>query len=354
MRGGLAPPAAGSRAPLNPVFILFGPTAVGKTAVVERLFGGGRSGVDAEIISADSMQVYRGMNVGTAKPNAAAREALPHHLLDVRNPDEQFNAGDFVRLAYAAARAIAARGKLPVVSGGTGFYINSFLCGLPAAPPSDQAIRAALKKEAREAGGMDALWNELCACDAASAARIHRNDEYRLLRALEVFRLTGKPLSSFKACGGVAPEGRRFIVGLERERGDLYKRIEKRCAGMMRAGLADEAASLFDKGYTPDDPALKAIGYKEFFYKDEDGAWQLLARGRPGVPLARVEELIAQNSRNYAKRQTAYFKNIAGADKFFLDEEDASLNAVVEEMRDALSRFVDEAADAAAQAKAAR
>jgi tRNA dimethylallyltransferase len=326
---------------LTPVFILFGPTAVGKTAVLERLFCGGGSAFGAEIVSADSMQVYRGMDVGTAKPDAALRAALPHHLLDIRDPGDQFNVGDFVRLAREAERAIAARGKLPVVTGGTGFYINAFIRGLPEAPPSDPAVRAALKEELR-AGG-DALWEELRASDAPSAERIHPNDRYRLLRALEVFRLTGKPLSSFKVnADGEDGAARCFIASLERERSDLYARIDRRCARMMRAGLAREVKALFDRRYTPDNPSMKAIGYKEFFYKDSEDRWRMPPELDDSA-LTQIEERIAQNSRNYAKRQIAYFKNIPHARRFFLEEGDASLQAAAAAIKDELSRFLERA-----------
>ncbi|MDR0376002.1 MAG: tRNA (adenosine(37)-N6)-dimethylallyltransferase MiaA, partial [Treponema sp.] len=173
------------------VLVLFGPTAVGKTGVVEELFAG-NGAPRAEIVSADSMQVYKGMDIGTAKPSVGLRERLPHHLIDIRTPDQSYNAGDFVRLAEEAIARIAERSALPVVSGGTGFYLKNFIMGLPEAPPSDESARRALKAELREQGA-EALARELAACDPVSASRIHINDEYRLLRALEVFRLTGKP-----------------------------------------------------------------------------------------------------------------------------------------------------------------
>jgi tRNA dimethylallyltransferase len=306
-----------------PVCILFGPTASGKTAVLDRLFTGG-AGEDpvcpAEVVSADSMQVYRGMDIGTAKPGLEERRRLPHHLIDIRNPDEQFTAGDFVRLADAACLDISRRGKLPVVSGGTGFYLNNFIRGLPGAPPSDGKIRAALKAEYQNRGAA-ALMEELRALDPVSAGRIHINDEYRLLRALEVFRLTGRPLSSYPVSGGAAhnaagddaggapgprPAYRFLIIGLERPREDLYRRINERCAAMFRAGLPAEAAGLWKKGYSPKDPGLRAIGYREFFIEDSPGVFRL------SEDLAAVEALAAQNSRRYAKRQITYFASLEG------------------------------------------
>jgi tRNA dimethylallyltransferase len=288
-----------------PVVILFGPTASGKTALLEELFIR-RKLCPGEIISADSMQVYRGMDIGTAKPSPAERARLPHHLIDIRNPDEQFNAGEFVRLAGEACHAAWARGSLPVVSGGTGFYLKNLVLGLPEAPPSDPAIRAALKEELARRGAA-ALTEELAARDPPSAGRIHPNDTYRLLRALEVFRASGRPLSSYAQGGNGNAGGFRFLIlGLRRAREDLYSRIDSRCAAMFRAGLPAEVEGLFEAGYTPSDPGLRAIGYREFFIEDENGLWRL------SRDLAGVEALAARNSRRYAKRQITFFASIPG------------------------------------------
>ena len=226
------------------VLILFGPTASGKTAILKKLFN--HSSLKAEVISADSMQVYRGMDIGTAKPSAEEREALPHHLIDIRDPSEQFNAGDFVRLADEACSQIAGRGRLPVISGGTGFYLKNFILGLSEAPPSDQEIRRQLKIDLSEKG-IASLMEELANCDPVSAGRIHINDEYRLLRALEVYRSCGKPLSSFEANSNIFSGSSRgdvsgdektrgdyrfTIIGLSRPREELYRRVNLRCAQM--------------------------------------------------------------------------------------------------------------------------
>ena len=318
-----------------PVLALFGPTASGKTAILRKLFNS--SNFQAEVVSADSMQVYRGMNIGTAKPSAEELKLLPHHLIDIRSPSEQFNAGDFVRLADEACLQIAERGKLPVVSGGTGFYLKNFILGLSEAPPSNTEIRKQLKIELHEKG-IAALMDELAECDPVSANRIHINDEYRLLRALEVYRSCGKPLSSFEVnsqhsekehpffreqqCYGGQKRGnyRFIIIGLSRPREELYRRINLRCAAMIEQGLAAEVQSLFEAGYTPDDPGMRAIGYREFFIESDEepargtspqkaqtayaGKWRL-SRDIEGV-----QALIAQNSRRYAKRQITFFAKI--------------------------------------------
>jgi tRNA dimethylallyltransferase len=290
-----------------PVLLLFGPTASGKTDILESLFTGKDVVCGAEVVSADSMQVYRGMDIGTAKPSLELRSRLPHHLIDIREPDEAFNVGDFVHLADECCAAIAARGKLPVLSGGTGFYLKNFVQGLSAAPPSDAGIRLALKAEL-QIRGIEPLAEELAACDPPSAMRIHRNDEYRILRALEVFRLTGRPLSSFVVSEqtGTRNQYNFLIIGLERSREELYARINARTAAMFQAGLTVEVRRLFEAGYTPRDPGLRAIGYREFFEEGEDGAFTLKN------DLAEVEVLVARNSRHYAKRQLTYFVSIAG------------------------------------------
>jgi len=252
------------------------------------------------------MQVYRGMDIGTAKPSKIERARLPHHLIDILDPSQQFNAGDFVRLADEACLQIAGRGKLPVVSGGTGFYLKNFIMGLSEAPPSDREIRSQLKQELKEKGSA-ALMEELAAGDPVSAKRIHINDEYRLLRALEVLRSSGSPLSSFEVNASEKRSRFRFIItGLSRPREELYRRINLRCAEMFRQGLADEVRSLYESGFTPNDPGLRAIGYREFFVEDADnpGKWRL-SQDTDGV-----QALVAQNSRRYAKRQITFFAGI--------------------------------------------
>jgi len=257
-------------------------------------------------VSADSMQVYRGMDIGTAKPSAQERERLPHHLIDIRSPSQQFNAGDFVRLADEACLQIAGRGGLPVVSGGTGFYLKNFILGLSQAPPSDMKIRAALKWELVERGAAP-LMEELAAADPASAERIHVNDEYRLLRALEVLRCSGRPLSSFETnAKEKRADFRLIVIGLSRPREELYRRINARCAQMFEQGLAGEVRALYEAGFTPNDPGLRAIGYREFFVEDPaSDKWSvkwLLSQDIEGV-----RALVAQNSRRYAKRQVVFF-----------------------------------------------
>jgi len=262
------------------------------------------------------------MDIGTAKPSPWEMARLPHHLIDIRNPNEQFNAGDFVRLAFDAIAGIAGRGAIPVVSGGTGFYLKNLILGLPEAPPSDAAIRNTLKLELQEKGAA-ALMDELARFDPVSAERIHLNDEYRMLRALEVLRLCGRPLSSFDI--SAKPEDNELrsrycfiVLGLFRPKEDLYRRIDERCAAMFSLGLPDEVRRLYEAGHTPMDPGLRAIGYREFFVEDESapGAYRLLH------DLAGVQELVARNSRRYAKRQITFFASLPGAKRIMAGRDD--------------------------------
>jgi tRNA dimethylallyltransferase len=313
-----------------PVFIFLGPTAAGKTAFLFDLFAGRDVVAPAEIVSADSMQVYRGMDIGTAKPDGAARAALPHHLLDLRDPDEQFNAGEFVRLADECCAEIYARGKLPVIAGGTGFYLKNFIKGLPDSPPGSESIRQAIKREL-DAAGAEALYAELQKNDPVAAAHIHVNDVYRIIRALEVARLTGKPLSAFEVENAEKKEARFqkydfLVIGLTRKREELYARINARVDMMFEQGLCGEVRALFETGYTPDDPGMRAIGYREFFAAREDDdrffSGEPDRQGQYAFVSANdtegVREMIKQNSRHYAKRQETFFRGIEQTRQFVI------------------------------------
>jgi tRNA dimethylallyltransferase len=263
-------------------------------------------GIRAEIVNADSMLVYRGMDIGTAKPDAALRSRLPHRLMDILDPREQYTAGDFVRLADAACAEIAAAGRLPIVSGGTGFYVRNFLCGLPAAPAADPALRARVAADLASAGEAS-LRAELAAADPESAGRIHRNDLYRLTRAVEVLRATGRPLAEFAAPPGPR-EGYRFlVVGVERDRPGLAERIDERVDSMLAAGLEAEVAALAAEGCGPGAPGMKAIGYREFFDPGSGGS----AEGR-AADLGAVARAIKRDTRLYAKRQMTFFRALPG------------------------------------------
>jgi tRNA dimethylallyltransferase len=289
----------------RPLPILFGPTGVGKTELVERL---AQSFPRMEIVNADSMQVYRHLDIGTAKPSAALRRAIPHHLIDIVDPDVQFDAGQFVRRAERTVAEIFARGGLPLLCGGTAYYLRSFICGLPEAPASDPRIRRQLKEELSRRG-LGELLAELARVDPASRAAVAEADAYRVLRALEVYRASGRPLSSFANPDRPRADYAFLALGLSRERPELYRRIDARVEGMFAAGLCREVAGLLARGYGPGDPGLRGIGYKEFFLLQR-GCWTL----------AELREAIQRDSRRYAKRQVTFFKSLPGVEWLPADE----------------------------------
>ena len=251
----------------------------------------------AEIINSDSLQVYRHMSIGTAKPDNSVTCRIPHHLIDCIDPDDEFSAGDFVREADRLCQEIFNHGKLPVISGGTGFFLKNFIYGLPSAPASSEEIRIQLQKRL-EKEGLEALREELHSKDPESWERIKPLDSYRILRALEVFYSSGSPLSDFKLPDTVRSGYRFLLIGLIRDRAELYERINGRVEAMFRAGLPEEYKKLRAMGYRSSCPGLSAIGYREFSLMEELGS----------LTLNDVKELIKQNSRNYAKRQITSFK----------------------------------------------
>jgi tRNA dimethylallyltransferase len=293
------------------VLVLVGPTASGKTALLDALFGA-RSAresfglPEAEVVSADSMQAYRGMDIGTAKPDESLRLRLPHRLLDIRDIDEQYTVGDFVRLADEACVQISAAGKLPIVSGGTGFYVRNFICGLPSGPAADPALRAEVNRDLIEKGA-DALRAELAAVDPDSAARIHGNDLYRLTRALEITRHTGRPMADFAAPSAPRELFRFETIGVMRPREEIAARIEARVDAMMAAGLSDELAGLRREGHVKAEPGMQAIGYREFF----DASSGAETAGGAGDMKA-IAEAIKRDTRRYAKRQMTFFRRLPG------------------------------------------
>jgi tRNA dimethylallyltransferase len=275
------------------VVVVFGPTAVGKsellTSVLDSRF---------ELINADSMQVYRHMDIGTAKPSLAERGRIPHHLFDVAEPSEQFNAGRFVTDAERLVGEIRQRGRVPVVAGGTAFYITSLLFGLPEAPPVDQAVRARLHEMERDEGSA-ALYRALSRSDPDAAARIQPNDRYRVMRALEVFQATGRSLFSYAWPRAPRTDMRFLLVGLDRPRAELYQRIAERVDAMFESGLIGEVKGLLDRGFLPRDPGMRGIGYRE-----------ILDMRRGCDTFAEVRGKIAQSTRRYAKRQLTFFRAV--------------------------------------------
>lgn len=278
---------------LPPLIVICGPTAAGKTALALEL----AERYPVEVISADSRQVYRLMNIGTAKPSAAEQALVPHHLLDVVWPDEAFDAACFAQLAGAAIGGVLARGRLPLLVGGTGLYIRALTEGLADVPPADPQVRAELQAYA-ESAGAEALHRRLAGVDAQAAAALHRNDRVRVIRALEVFTLTGQPLSTWQREHGFRTRPYRLLkLGLELERSTLYARIDRRAEAMFAGGLVEETEALLKAGYPAELKSLQTIGYRE--------AVRLL-RGvvSPGAALMELQ----QATRRYAKRQLTWFR----------------------------------------------
>jgi tRNA dimethylallyltransferase len=242
------------------------------------------------------MQVYRGLDIGTAKPPSDLLTAIPHHLLDILHPAEQFDVGQFVARARALIAEISSRGVLPVVAGGTGYYLKHLLFGLPQAPPSQAAVRDRLQRQL-ESNGLAALRARLRSCDPQTAARTADSDVYRTLRALEVFEQTGQPLSQFALHGGMGEAG-ALVVELCRSRDELAGRISDRVGRMFSAGLRREAQGLAESGCTSDWPARQAIGYREFFRTD--------GSLRPPSEDAQIRQEIESATRRYAKRQRTF------------------------------------------------
>jgi len=252
----------------------------------------------AEVISADSFQAYRGMNIGTAKPDSALCRALPHHLIDFLDPDQQYTAGDFVRMADNLCAELALRNCLPVVAGGTGFYLRNFICGPASAPPSDPATRRQVAADLEDKGA-DSLRRELALADPGSAARIAPNDTYRLTRAVEILRTTGKAPSCFAPSRLPRDRYEFLVLGLGRPRAELNARIGERVDDMFARGLAGEAAGLVARGYGIHSPGMKAIGYSEFLEM-------------PGAGEEAVKTAVTLHTRQYAKRQMTFFRALPG------------------------------------------
>ena len=275
------------------VWVLAGPTASGKTALSLALAR--RHG--CELLCMDSMQIYRGMDIGTAKPTPEERAAAPHHLLDIADPREPFSVAQWQEAAEAAIRSVLARGRQPLLVGGTGFYLRALRHGMAMGDaPADPALRAELEARASLPGGKEALHARLAEADPVTAARLHVNDVRRVIRALEVCQATGRPFSAQRQIGE-PPPFRCRVAALTMDRAVLYARIDRRVEEMMAAGLAEEVRCLLDSGVPADCQAMKGIGYKE-----------LVPCLRGEVSLAEAVAAIQQASRHYAKRQWTWLR----------------------------------------------
>jgi tRNA dimethylallyltransferase len=287
---------------LPPLIVLLGPTAVGKTALSLDL----AERFDGEIVSADSRQVYRGMDVGTAKATSAERSRVPHHLIDVRDPDQTLTVAEYQQLAYAAIDVIHALARVPFLVGGTALYLRAVVLGLriPEVPP-DPALRAELEEQLAR-GGVEALFARLQALDPATAAAIDRRNPRRVLRALEIVLLTGMPKVELE--GAAPPPYRTLQIGLTRARASLHRRIDRRVAEMVEQGLVEETRRLLEAGYDPRLPALSSLGYREI------GAY---LRGE--MTLGEAVERIQIETHRFVRHQETWFRKMEGVIWFDLE-----------------------------------
>jgi len=275
------------------MLVICGPTCVGKTQLSLKL----ADILKGEIVSFDSRQIYRLMDIGTAKPKEEERGKIPHHLIDLVYPDEKFTAADYGKRAREAIRQIQRRGNAAIAVGGSGLYLKALTEGFFEGPGADEDLRRKLEREAQEFGE-PRLFKRLKEIDPQAAERIHPHDRVRIIRALEVHQLTGKPISAWQQEGDYQKFPISFVkIGLNMDRTELYQRIDCRVEMMISAGLLDEVEALRRRGYTPKLKALKTVGYQELFDYLE---------GEFNLPKA--IEKIKLNTRHYAKRQLTWFR----------------------------------------------
>lgn len=281
----------------HPLLVIAGPTASGKTSVAVEVC----KIIKGEIISADSMQVYKYLSIGTAKPTESELQGVPCHLVDHIEPDDQYNLGRFVVEARDTLNAIQNRGNTAVLCGGTGMYIRGLLHGVFDGGEPALKVRRELEAVA-DSVGLDTLFSELEKVDQVSAFRYGRNDRQRIIRALEVYRSTGRPLSEYHQQNLDEPEIPARITVLSWLREQLYERINLRVDAMLKAGLLDEVEQYLERGFRRDNPAIKALGYSELVD---------VLEGRQQLDDAL--EIMKRKSRNYAKRQETWFRSVKDA-----------------------------------------
>ncbi|SHK71172.1 tRNA (adenosine(37)-N6)-dimethylallyltransferase MiaA [Desulforamulus aeronauticus] len=278
---------------LKPLVVIVGPTAAGKTEVAIEL----AKRLQGEVISADSMLVYRGMDIGTAKPTPEEMQGIPHYMIDIANPDEEFSVAMFQKGAEQLIETITERGHLPFLVGGTGLYVRSVIDHYDFTPaPKDDTLRQKLMEEAANLGPL-AMHQKLAEVDSATAARLHPNDTRRVIRALEVYYQTGKPITEYQYNDKVnQPKYRLFMFGLTMDRQLLYRRIEQRVDLMVTRGLVQEVRAL-QKKYSTLGTALQGLGYKE-----------IIAHLEGACTLEEALETLKRNTRRFAKRQLTWFR----------------------------------------------
>jgi len=297
------------------IVVIVGPTAVGKTAMVLHL----AARLPVEVISCDSMQVYRYLDIGTAKPSLEEQRAVPHHLIDVVDPDEDFDAGRYRQMAAAAIANVVRRGRIPLIVGGTGLYLRALLHGLIPRAPQDPEVRARLRRLAAKHGGAF-LHQRLQAVDPQAAAKIHPHDLVRLIRGLEIWETTGRPPSQLYGEHGFRRRHYRVLkIGLQRPRSELYQRIERRVEEMMAQGLLEEVEELLRRGYGPELKSMQGLGYRHMV-QCLHGSWSLEV----------AVEKLQRDTRRYAKRQMTWFRSDSGI-RWFAPGDAETTAALIEE-----------------------
>ena len=309
---------------MNNIICIAGPTASGKTALAVEL----AKELNGEVVSCDSMQVYKRMDIGTAKPTAEEMQGIPHHMLDVAQAWEDFSVSRYCNQASPIVDDIIAQGKTAIIAGGTGLYMDSLIRGNDFAPFPSTGVREALEARA-EAEGIQPLLEKLAQVDPESAGRLHPSDRKRIIRALEVYRETGITITEHnRRTREVPPKYRPVWLGLDfSDRAALYRRIDRRVERMLEAGLLDEIRSLLESGIPETCTAMQAIGYKEFLP---------VLRGERGLCDAAAE--VCQSSRRYAKRQLTWFRRNPNM-HWIVREEDGAPDEIIRQARQILQEF---------------
>jgi tRNA dimethylallyltransferase len=281
----------------KPLVVIVGPTAVGKSGIAILV----ARALDTEVLTADSRQVYRGMDIGTDKPTLAERQGVPHRLIDLVEPDQPFNTGEFRRQALVEITRLHHEGKVPLLVGGTGLYVRTVLRGLWEGPPADWEFRGRLEREA-DTHGADWLYRQLVEADPVSARRLHPNDRVKIIRALEVRHLLGRPLSEEHQRHAFADQPfTPLLIGLTRERAELYRRVDDRVELEIAKGLVEETRRLMDRGYGRHLGSMKGLGYKQM-------AGYLAGDYDYDEAVSRLK----RDTRHFAKRQMTWFRKEPG------------------------------------------
>jgi len=309
----------------KPLVVIVGPTAVGKSRIAILV----AEALGTEVLTADSRQVYRGMDIGTDKPSPTERRGVPHRLVDLVDPDQPFNTGEFRRLAIAEIERLHRLGKIPLLVGGTGLYIRTVLRGLWEGPPADWAFRRALEREA-EMRGADWLYRRLAEVDPESARRLHPHDRVKIIRALEVHHLVGRPLSDAHRKHAFADTPfSSLLIGLSRPRATLYQRVDARVESELAKGLVEETKRLMEHGYGRHLSAMKGLGYRQIAgYLAGDYDYDEAVRR------------LKRDTRRFAKRQMTWFRKEPGIQWLLIEDAETPAH-VAERILEQVQRFLE-------------